>query len=50
MEPRVRGVDYDIESNLGAMDVEISKEMMLQKRNLLTSTFGTHKSQIRVSD
>ena len=50
MEPRVHGVDYNIESNLEAMDVEIPREMWLQKRNLLTSTFGTHKSKLQVSD
>lgn len=50
MEPRVHGVEYNMDSNLEAMDVDISKEMMLQKRNLLTSTFGTQRSKVQVSD
>ncbi|KAI5068500.1 hypothetical protein GOP47_0016845 [Adiantum capillus-veneris] len=49
MEPRVRGLDYDVDSLSGVTDVEMSKEMMLQKRNLLTATFGTHKSRIKQS-
>ncbi|MCO5557759.1 hypothetical protein L7F22_011330 [Adiantum nelumboides] len=46
MEPRVRGLGYDVDSLSGVTDVEMSKELMLQKRNLLTATFGTHKSRI----
>lgn len=46
MEPRVRGLDYVGDSISGTLDVEISKDLMRQKRNLLTSTFGTHKNRV----
>eukprot|EP00250_Pteridium_aquilinum_P015668 c22690_g1_i1 orf=156-1583(+) len=49
MEPRVHGLGYDVDSLSGTTDGEMSKDLMLQKRNLLTSTFGTHKSRIMLN-
>eukprot|EP00249_Psilotum_nudum_P011723 c23346_g1_i1 orf=74-1456(+) len=50
MEPRVREVEY--EGDPGKVEVEHeqwTKETMLQKRNLLTATFGSHKSRLQLS-
>ncbi|KAH7278983.1 hypothetical protein KP509_38G068000 [Ceratopteris richardii] len=46
MEPRVRGLGYDVEALATLTNVEMSKDSMIQKRNLLTATFGTHKSRM----
>lgn len=49
MEPRVRGLDYGDSIPEAVPVAPSSKEIMLQKKNLLTSTFGTQKSRVRLN-
>lgn len=49
MEPKVRGVNYDLNVSDEEQTAEETREAALLKRKMLTETFGSQKSKNRVS-
>lgn len=49
MEPKVRGVNYDLNASDEEEIAEETKEAALLKRKMLTETFGSQKSKNKVS-